>query len=80
LLFFLAFLTYGTPLNNPFVWDDRVLITGNPLMGRPLEWLLSPFFPRNDLSGLPALYYRPMHAFSLLLDQMLWKKASIGYH
>jgi protein O-mannosyl-transferase len=75
-------VAYVQALGGPFLWDDRLLILGVPLVERtaPLgEYLRHPFW--TDLSGPEALsYYRPLVTLSFALDHRIHGDNPGGYH
>lgn len=80
IVFGAAFLIYIYSLVHGFVWDDRLLISGNPFLAHPsnLSLILSPMFWFQPLSIQGGA--RPVFVFSLLLDHAIWGNNPAGYH
>jgi Flp pilus assembly protein TadD len=79
LLVVVAVLTvYANALPNAFLWDDRVLVVGNPAIKR---WDTLPHLFVSDLfpSGITSGYYRPLQALTYALDYRLWGLAPAGF-
>ncbi len=69
---------YANALPNAFLWDDRVLIVGNPAIKR---WDALPHLLVSDLfpGGVASGYYRPLQALTYALDYRLWGLAPAGF-
>jgi protein O-mannosyl-transferase len=79
LLFFVALLVYAPALRAGFVWDDRALILGDPLIRSwRLTWEGFQHFLFTDASA--SDFYRPLQRCSYLLDYAAFVFAPAGYH
>jgi tetratricopeptide (TPR) repeat protein len=79
----LVLAAYLECLGGTFVWDDRPLILGSPLVERVAslsDYLRNPFW--NGLGGRPVStgYYRPLVTASFALDQRLHAGNAAGFH
>lgn len=75
-------VAYVQALGGGFLWDDRLLITGVPLVehGAPLgEYLRHPFW-MGGAGPLSTNYYRPLVTLSFALDHRLHGENPAGYH
>jgi len=84
LLILLGFIVYANSLQNGFVWDDIIYISGD-LHITDLKYLKEVFsFPLghfsiySDRQGEP--FYRPLQSASFIMDYFLWGKEPFGYH
>ncbi len=69
---------YGNSLKNSFVWDDELLVTGNPSI-RSLSNI--PGFFRTDLAPeIGGNFFRPLQAISYTIDYACWGLNPFGYH
>ena len=75
-------LAYVQVLGGPFLWDDRLLILGAPLVDRNAslgEYLRQPFWA--GINGPEVnTYYRPLVTLSFALDRRLHGSNAGGYH
>jgi len=85
-IFFLIILSlviiacYANTLGNPFLWDDEVIIVGNPFIR---SWTNLKHIFTTDIFGTDATkgkFYRPLHAASYIIDYKIWKLNPVGYH
>lgn len=75
----LAFLLFSNGINGDFVFDDRSVIIGNPLVERlsgALESFLHPYHYDRPQSGL----YRPLTFASYVLNWRLFSGNPAGFH
>ncbi len=73
-LAFFVLLPYWNALPNNFLWDDEVLILGNPLI-QTFHWDIF----RSTLFGGDN-YYRPLSVLTYLWDHTLFGLNSWGFH
>lgn len=78
----LVLAAYLECLGGTFVWDDRPLILGSPLVERVAslgDYLRNPFW---SVGGRPqsVSYYRPLVTASFALDQRLHGGNAAGFH
>ncbi|MFH1854162.1 MAG: tetratricopeptide repeat protein [Candidatus Omnitrophota bacterium] len=75
-----ASMPYLSSIHNPFIWDEEVIIAGNPII-KELRHLPYLFNTNIFGSGLkPGSYYRPVYMLSFMLDYHIWKLNPEGYH
>jgi len=69
---------YLNALPNEFVWDDLVLIVGNPLVK---SWSAVPHLFTSSLvvAEGAAPYYRPLQALTYALDYQVWGLTPAGF-
>ncbi len=81
-LFLFAVVTYLPALRNGFVWDDRMLVMGDIVVGRvPLaEAFRRDFWDLGAVWGGTPGYYRPLATLSLALDQWVGGGAAWPFH
>jgi hypothetical protein len=83
LIVFLAVAVAYVPiLGGPFLWDDRLLILGAPLIGHGAalgDYLRQPFWA-GSTGPQSASYYRPLVTLSFALDHSLHADNPAGYH
>lgn len=75
-------VAYVQVLGAPFLWDDRLLILGAPLVGHGAalgEFLRQPFWA-GGVGPQSASYYRPLVTLSFALDHRLHGDNPAGYH
>jgi|GEM_PF-380172 len=73
-------LCYINSLHNPFIWDQEVVIVGNPLIR---SWKNLPLVFMTNVEGrrLTAIgFYRPLEVISYMTDYTFWKLNPFGYH
>lgn len=73
-------IPYVNSIQNPFIWDEEVIILGNPIIK---EWRHLPLLFKTNIFGTqikPSGYFRPFYMLSFMLDYHLWKLNTIGYH
>ena len=71
-----TFAVWGVSLGHEFVWDDEVVVVGNPLIrswSHVGQIFRSSFFPNGS-------YYRPLSVISYLIDHSLWGLDPMGFH
>jgi hypothetical protein len=73
-----AFAAYASALPNAFLWDDVLLVVGNPAIKR---WDALPGLFTSDLfpGAMRSGYYRPLQALTYALDYGLWGLAPAGF-
>jgi len=70
---------YGTALSAPFIWDDEVMVMGNPLitsLGRIADIFTSSAFGE---PFHPSLFYRPIQILSYVIDFKMWGLDPFGF-
>lgn len=75
----LAFILFGNGMGGDFVFDDRAVITGNPLVedaSGMFEAFLRPYHYARPQSGL----YRPLTFASFVFDWHLFSGDPAGFH
>src|SRR3989338_3437023 len=78
-LIILAFLLFGNGINGEFVFDDRSVIVGNPLVEEfsgVFKAFLNPYHYARPQSGL----YRPLTFASYVFDWHLFSGNPAGFH
>ena len=79
LLLLLAFVIYAPALRAGFVWDDRALVLGDPLIRSwRLIWEGFQHFLFTDVTA--SDFYRPLQRLSYLGDYAAFVFAPAGYH
>jgi len=82
ILFVIGFIVYAPTLSHNFVWDDHLLIDGNPLMKDPAS-ILS-FFTKdiwaNTELAFQSGFYRPLTLLSFFVNYHLWQGSPAGFH
>ena len=73
ILLALAFLAYFPVFRGEFIWDDEVLLTGNPLV-KSAGGLLDIWFSSKPVD------YVPLTLTSFWLEWRLWQANPLGYH
>ncbi|HEX5098189.1 MAG TPA: hypothetical protein VFV94_01760 [Polyangiaceae bacterium] len=79
----LVLAAYLECLGGTFVWDDRPLILGSPLVERVAslgDYLRNPFWSGFGTQPEAQSYYRPLVTASLALDQRLHGGNAAGFH
>lgn len=74
---------YTQSLGGPFLWDDRLLILGMPLIeqgGSLGDFLNTPFWSGEGVQGASTSYYRPLVTLSFALDNAVHGGNSGGFH
>ena len=73
-------ICYYNSLHNPFIWDQEVVIVGNPMI-RSWEYLPDVFKTNVEGRKLTSIaFYRPMEVISYMFDYNFWKLNPFGYH
>jgi len=73
-------LVYANTLNNPFIWDDEVLVKNNVYI-RNFSYLKQIFTTGLfQGGGEGGHFYRPLMALSYVLDYKLWGLKPFGFH
>ncbi|MDP2981378.1 MAG: hypothetical protein Q8N67_04880 [Candidatus Omnitrophota bacterium] len=75
-----AVIPYLNSIHNPFIWDEEVMIVGNPIIK---DWKYLPDVFKTNIFGGPigsSGFYRPVYTLSFMLDYSLWQLNTIGYH
>ncbi|HEY5035748.1 MAG TPA: hypothetical protein VII74_01300, partial [Chthoniobacterales bacterium] len=79
LLVLLALVIYAPALRDGFVWDDRALVLGDPLIRSwRLAWEGFQHFLFVDAGG--SDFYRPLQRLSYLFDYAVFVFSPGGYH
>ncbi|MFA6449024.1 MAG: tetratricopeptide repeat protein [bacterium] len=78
LLFLAVTVSYHRTIDNPFVWDDPILITQNHLIQNPDN--LKQLFTRNYFTQGIEISYRPVNTLTFFSDFALWGNRPAGYH
>jgi hypothetical protein len=74
---------YVQSLGGPFLWDDRLLILGTPLIeqgGSLGDFLNTPFWSGAGVQGTSTSYYRPLVTLSFALDNAVHGGNAGGFH
>lgn len=74
-------MVYSNSIKGIFIWDDRILITGNPLV-KTWQGTLEMFKPdywKTKHSGTKG-QYRPLRNITFTFDYSLWHMNPTGYH
>src|SRR6056297_2727201 len=73
-------LVYINTLDNPFVWDDEVIIESNQFIKNGVN--IKDLFSRGIWGAkLKAnSFYRPINALSFALDYRVWGLNPLGFH
>lgn len=79
LIVFLTFISYGSSLNNQFVWDDEQFIYNNNYVK---QFIVSKLWTENTIAGAGqnSTYYRPLTTFSFAVDHAIWGLNPFGFH
>lgn len=78
LLILFGFVVHGPALHGSFIWDDQTLVFRNPLIKSPL--LLAENFRHFLFIDGFSSHYRPIQSVSFLLDYLVWKNDTLGFH
>ena len=73
-------IPYINSVNNPFIWDEEVMIVGNPIIK---DWRHLPEAFKTNIFGGPinaSGYYRPIYTLSFMLNYSVGKLNTMGYH
>src|SRR4051812_19139229 len=65
-------------LQGKLIWDDRLLVEGNPMIRSPL--LIREAFRHYLFPGAYSGHYRPVQTVSYILDYLVWNTDTLGYH
>src|SRR3954453_21666673 len=65
-------------LQGQLIWDDRLLVQGNPLIRSPV--LILEAFRHYLFPGTYSGHYRPVQTVSYMFDYLLWNSDTFGYH
>lgn len=76
----LGLLIYFNCLQNPFLWDDDILVANNIYVRNPSKMIN--FFTQDIGKGGGAEFhfYRPFLMLTYSIDHLMWKLNTIGYH
>src|SRR6056297_2072072 len=76
----IVFLLYINTLDNPFIWDDEVIIESNKFIQEDFE--LGQIFTKGIWGAkLQAnSFYRPINALTFAFDYMIWESNPFGFH
>ena len=78
LLAVLAVAAFGGVLRSGFVYDDFLIIHGNPFFTAKRDWLA--LFTKDYFAHSMQGSYRPMVTLSYMIDGALWGSGPFGYH
>ncbi|MDQ2999616.1 MAG: hypothetical protein M3R61_21490, partial [Chloroflexota bacterium] len=78
LLLLAPLLIYAPVLSGDLIWDDRYLVEQNPFFRSPI--FACEVFRQHLFLDSPSEYYRPVQNWSYMLDYLLWRGSSTGYH
>lgn len=71
---------YAMIITSPFLWDDEVMVVGNPLIRSidniKLIFTSAAFGDRYD----PGNFYRPLQILSYVFDYEIWGLNPLGFH
>ncbi|GFE61286.1 hypothetical protein AOG2_18730 [Geobacter sp. AOG2] len=72
----MTILVFGNSLKNKFVYDDNILLVGNPTYKYFDTWklLFTPFNPANGVE------YLPVRDVSYAIDYFVWGENPVGFH
>lgn len=73
-------IPYANSFHNPFIWDEEVMIAGNPIIK---NWGYLPQVFKSSVFGHPIKaggYYRPVYVLSFMLNYHFFKLDTFGYH
>jgi tetratricopeptide (TPR) repeat protein len=73
-----VFLAYGNSIKGQFIWDDKPLISENPLLRDPIFW--GKAFTAELYEGSRANYYRPLLTISFIVNSLILGLGPSGYH
>jgi hypothetical protein len=76
-VFGVAVAAHARALGNGFVWDDRLILSGQLVAFRSLGLL---FFPPADIPQYSHFYYRPVVFFTYLTDNALGGGTPLPFH
>src|SRR4051794_31188229 len=65
-------------LQGQLIWDDRLLVQGNPLIRSPV--LILEAFRHYLFPGTYSGHYRPVQTVSYIFDYLIWNADTFGYH
>ena len=80
MIIFSVAAVYYNSLHNPFIWDEEVIITGNPLI-KELKYI--PLIFKTNIFGGPldaGGFYRPVYMLFFMFDYHFWRLNAFGYH
>ncbi len=83
LVFVAVVAVYVQSLGGPFLWDDRMLILGAPLVeqgGSLGDFLSAPFWTGSATYRASSSYYRPLVTLSFALDNAIHAGNAAGFH
>ena len=77
-----AVAVYVNSLDGKFVWDDRMLIVGNPQVKSwdYVDQISSRDFFHGQQIEVVYGYYRPLTTLSYVLDYEVWGLNPFGFH
>lgn len=80
LLPLITFIFYANSLHNEFVWDDKLLVEGNPAIAGFSH--VKAAFTQDLFKGTDKVtgYYRPVQTVTYMADRRFWGMDSFGYH
>jgi len=73
-----VFLSYGNTLSGQFIWDDKPLISENPMVREPYLW--NRVFTTELYEKSEANYYRPLLTVSFIVNSLFSGLNTAGYH
>ncbi len=74
------FIAYLPTFNAPFVWDDEVMVVGNPLITSPSH--IPQIFEASAFGHAASAqdFFRPIQTLSYILDYQLFGLDATGFH
>lgn len=74
-------IPYINSLKNPLIWDDIELIFNDPNIKQPKNFMkfFSSQYWRLEFQSRKNTY-RPLRAISFVVDYLIWRRNSFGYH
>ncbi len=73
-------IPYFNSLQNPFIWDEEVIIIKNPIIK---DWQYLPYLFKTDIFTRPITeggFYRPIYMISFMVNYHLWGLDVVSYH
>jgi protein O-mannosyl-transferase len=77
-LFITIVVSYHRTINDPFVWDDPILVTQNQFIQKLDN--LKKLFTRDYFTQKIEISYRPVNTFTFFIDYAVWGNRTPGYH
>jgi Flp pilus assembly protein TadD len=80
----LVAVTYANAMQNSFVWDDHLFITGNPAMRLALRetprFFVSSVWKSASATESVGVYYRPLVVSFFWANSRLWGQNPVAFH